>query len=72
MGVAVKYGNETVLDLLIDAGADIFVKDKQGRTVSEIALQEGTKEICDIITAAEAMQRDQVGRGRVDLEMEDI
>lgn len=38
---AAKYGYEKFAKILIDAGADLEVKDKKGRTAKDIATERG-------------------------------
>ena len=38
---AVENGHATVVDLLLDAGADVNINDARGRTAADIAAQEG-------------------------------
>ena len=52
---AARQGRPEVVQVLIDAGADIYLKDKNNRTVLDIALEEGHIEIAKILINADGI-----------------
>ena len=52
--VAVRNGDEEKLELLIEAGVDLGIKNNEGQTAGEIANEKGDVECLKIIEAAES------------------
>ena len=43
------WGHEDVVKILVDAGADLFAKNKKGRTALDIAAREGHKDLAKLL-----------------------